>query len=250
MGRFVHEAVAVDRRTGMVYLTEDTDRAGLYRFLPKRKKHLPEGGELQMLAIKDAPDYDTRTKQRIGVGLEVMWVTIDNPDPETADIDELAVFKQGRAKGAATFERLEGCHADRKGRIFFVSTSGGDNNGGQIWRYEADGRDAGRLTLLFESPSRDILDMPDNVCLMPSSELIFLCEDSDYVGGGGTIDNYLRILTPAGKIADFAKNVSAEFPRSEFAGSTFSPDGKTLFVNLQQAGVTCAIWGDWKRFRS
>ncbi len=33
----------------------------------------------------------------------------------------------------------------------------------------------------------------------------------------------------------------------EFAGSTFCPDGKVLFVNIQSsAGVTFAIWGPWE----
>ncbi len=32
MGRFWHEAVAVDEKTGIVYLTEDRDTAGFYRF--------------------------------------------------------------------------------------------------------------------------------------------------------------------------------------------------------------------------
>jgi len=29
----------------------------------------------------------------------------------------------------------------------------------------------------------------------------------------------------------------------EFAGATFSPDGGTLFVNVQVPGTTFAIWG-------
>jgi hypothetical protein len=34
----------------------------------------------------------------------------------------------------------------------------------------------------------------------------------------------------------------------EFAGSTFSPDGHTLFVNIQASrGLTFAIWGPWHR---
>lgn len=250
MGRFVHEAIAVDRKSGILYLTEDVDTAGFYRFIPKRKKHLADGGTLQMLRVTDRPNYDTRTGQGTGIALQASWVTIANPDPEEADVDELAIYKQGHALGASTFARLEGCYADKKGRIFFSSSDGGDKKGGQIWRYDPDGRDNGTLTMLFESPDRQILDMPDNICLMPMSDLLFLCEDGDYVGLEGTPDNYIRILTPSGRIADFAKNISAEFPNSEFAGSTFSPDGKTLFVNLQQVGATCAIWGDWKRFRA
>ena len=249
MGRFVHEAIAVDRRTGIVYLTEDYTSAGFYRFLPNRNKRLAEGGVLQMLAIKDKPNFDTRTGQRQGTSYTATWVTIDRPDPAEADVDDLAVYKQGKAKGAATFARLEGCCADEKQNIFFASTSGGDNKGGQIWHYEPIGRDLGRLTLAFESPEREVLDMPDNICVRPRSEHVFICEDSDYVGLGGSPDNYLRILTPDGRIADFAHNITPNFIKSEFAGSTFSHDGKTLFVNLQAVGATFAIWGDWDKFR-
>jgi secreted PhoX family phosphatase len=102
---------------------------------------------------------------------------------------------------------------------------------------------------VFESPNREILDMPDNVCQMPKSRLIFICEDSDYVGEGGTPDNFVRILTPDGRIADLAKNIVPKNERCEFAGVTFSPEGKTLFVNLQAVGATFAIWGDWSNFK-
>lgn len=249
MGRFVHEAVAVDKKSGTVYLTEDNNPAGFYRFLPKRNKRLIEGGILQVLVLRDQPNCDTRSGQKAAMTYTVNWVTIENPDPPEVDVDDLAVYKQGAAKGAAIFARLEGCYADEKGKVYFTSTSGGDNKGGQIWSYEPLKKDEGRLTLLFESPSREILDMPDNICLKPKSDLLFICEDSDYIGEGGTPDNFMRILTPDGKIADFAHNIAPNFTASEFAGSTFSKDGKTLFVNLQVAGATFAIWGDWDKFR-
>ncbi len=250
MGRFIHEAIAVDKKSGTVYLTEDNNSAGFYRFLPKRNKRLAEGGILQMLVIKDLPNFDTRKGQKSGATFTAAWTTIDNPDPIEADIDSLAVYKQGQTKGAATFARLEGCYADNKGGIYFVSTDGGDARGGQIWKYEPRGKTEGRLTLLFESPSREILDMPDNICLQPNSDLLFICEDSDYVGQGATPENFMRILTPNGRIADFARNITPNFTKSEFAGSTFSKDGKTLFVNLQTVGATFAIWGDWDKFRA
>jgi secreted PhoX family phosphatase len=249
MGRFTHEAVAVDKKTGIVYLTEDYNPCGFFRFLPRRNKRLAEGGVLQMLAVAGKNEYDTRRGQKQGEPLPVTWVTIDSPDPAEADVDPLAVFKQGRAKGGASFARLEGCCSDDKGRIYFTATSGGENRGGQIWLYEPDGRDGGRLRLVFESPSRDILDMPDNICLMPKSELLFVCEDSDYFGEGGNPDIFVRILTPEGRMADFARNIVPKLERTEFAGTCFSKDGKTLFVNIYAAGVTCAIWGDWNRFR-
>ena len=34
---------------------------------------------------------------------------------------------------------------------------------------------------------------------------------------------------------------------SEFAGPVFSPDGSTLFVNIQHDGLTLAITGPWEK---
>jgi secreted PhoX family phosphatase len=249
MGRFVHEAVAVDRKTGIVYETEDNNPAGFYRFIPNRKNRLAEGGTLQVLAVKNHPNYDTRTKQKIGAVLATDWLEIKNPDPIEADTDSLAMFKPAIKNGAALFNRLEGCIAAKNRQIYFASTSGGDSRCGQIWLYESAGRDEGRLTLIFESPDRQVLDMPDNICLYPKNNLLFMCEDSDYGIEGGTPENFVRILTPNGKIADFAKNITSGYERSEFAGAAFSKDGKTLFVNVQTAGVTLAIWGNWDEFK-
>jgi secreted PhoX family phosphatase len=179
----------------------------------------------------------------------VEWVTIDNPDPEEADTNSRAVIEQCIAKGAATFTRLEGCDIDKLGRVYFVSTDGGNLKGGQIWLYEPINLEEGRLRLLFETPDYDLLDMPDNVCLQPNSQLLFLCEDGDYKGLGRPIDNFIKILTPSGQISPFAKNITPNLSNGEFAGSTFSKDGKTLFVNIQNVGITLAIWGDWGEFR-
>jgi secreted PhoX family phosphatase len=89
------------------------------------------------------------------------------------------------------------------------------------------------------------LDLPDNVTTSARGTLV-LCEDSDQ-------DNYLRGLSRGGQLWDIALNrltSSAGVPRfnDEFAGSTFSPDGHTLFVNIQASrGVSFAIWGPWAR---
>jgi secreted PhoX family phosphatase len=238
MGRFVHEAIAVDPRTGIVYETEDYGTAGFYRFIPKKKGSLREGGRLQMLAIKDRKDYDTRTAQKTGVMLPVAWVDIDDPDPAATDSDPLAVFKQGKAKGGATFARLEGCwHGG--GSIFFTATSGGDKLLGQVWEYRPEKNSDGNIRLFFESPAVEVLDRPDNVCVTPRGGLI-ICED-------GSNEQFLRGLTSDGRIFDFAKNVVPGFERMEFAGATFSPDGETLFVNIQTPGITFAIWGPWRK---
>ncbi len=236
MGRFVHEAIAVDPATGIVYETEDFNPGGLYRFLPNRPARLAAGGRLQMLAIKNKPGYDTRTGQQMGRMLHAVWVDIDDPDPSAAETDNLAVYKQGLAKGGATFDRLEGCwYGD--GSIFFDATSGGDKKLGQIWRYTPRGQAGGLLTLLFESQSPDVLQMPDNLCVSPRGGGLAVCED-------GPAPNFVRGLTSEGRIFDFAQNLAST---SELAGVNFSPDGQTLFVNIQTPGMTLAIWGPWER---
>jgi uncharacterized protein len=58
MGRFSHEAVAVDPVSWVVYETEDANPCGLYRFLPHQPGKLSEGGVLQMLTIKDRPGLE------------------------------------------------------------------------------------------------------------------------------------------------------------------------------------------------
>jgi len=246
MGRFVHEAIAVDPGTGIYYETEDRGTSGFYRFIPTSTGNLAAGGKLQMLALKGNRDnYDTRTGQRVGKPLPVRWVDIDDPDPAAAETDPLAVFKQGEAKGGAIFSRLEGCwYGD--GSIFFSATDGGDAELGQIWQYRPRGKSGGQLILLFESRSADMLDAPDNVAVSPSGGIV-LCEDGDD-------DQFVRGLTQRGQIFDFVKNIKND---REFAGATFSPDGETMFVNIQgetrgpgrpavEPGMTFAIWGPFE----
>jgi len=236
MGRFVHEATAVDPITGIVYLTEDTGTSGFYRFIPNVPAQLHKGGKLQQLRVKSKPGWDTRR----GVAGEAMrsfdcdWVDISDPDPSTAEKRPLAVFEQGKAQGAATFGRLEGCwYGD--GFVYINSTDGGDAKCGQVWRYRPIG-DGGELTLIFESPGKEVLEAPDNICVSPRGGLV-ICEDGDG-------QNFLRGLLPDGRIFTFAGN---DLNDSELAGACFSPDGETLFVNIQTPGITLAIWGPWGR---
>ncbi|WP_100497595.1 alkaline phosphatase PhoX [Geodermatophilus chilensis] len=236
MGRFVHEAVAVDPATGIVYETEDSgETSGFYRFLPNDPRDLAAGGQLQMLAVKGEPGFQTFTgvSDRVGNPMPVEWVTIDDPDP--TPITTESVFAQGAAKGAAAFARLEGCWYDG-GSIFFNATSGGDHKAGQVWEYRPRGRSGGQLILLFESPDRALLDAPDNITVSPRGGLV-LCED-----GGG--EQFVRGLDERGQIFDLAKNSTSN---AEFAGACFSPDGEVMFVNVQTPGVSFAIRGPWEK---
>ncbi|MEX0692530.1 MAG: alkaline phosphatase PhoX [Gemmatimonadales bacterium] len=237
MGRFKHEAVAVDPTTGIIYETEDFNpTSGFYRFLPANRADLHDGGRLEMMAIGGQPGYDTRRGQTVGARLPVTWVPIHDPDPAGAGADHTLVFAQGWNAGGAVFTRLEGCWWG-DGAVYFDATNGGEARLGQIWRYRPD-RD--ELDLVFESPGAEVLKSPDNLCWSPRGGLV-VCEDP-------TGPAFMRGITTDGRIFDFAQNIIDE---TEFAGATFSPDGHTLFVNIQggrnRPGITFAIWGPWER---
>jgi secreted PhoX family phosphatase len=266
LGRFSHEAVAVDQRTGVVYLTEDPGSgvgAGFYRFLPADPNHLAAGGRLQMLGIVGRPQADLREGQTAGVPLRVQWFDIAEPDPrDPGNASPARTFNQGFRQGGAMFNRLEGCWYDA-GQVFFVSTSGGDaKNGdvnsdgfregyGQVWRY-LPGADV--LELVFESPGPDVLDSPDNLTVTPRGGLLFCEDDAGSRDGdthplapGITDVNRLIGLTPGGEAFEFAVN---RLNDSELAGACFSPSGRTLFVNIfgdgsPGSGMTVAITGPW-----
>lgn len=248
MGRFVHEALAVDPETWIVYHTEDArynaergwPGSGFYRSIPEERGVLRSGSRLQVLAVDGSPVYHTISGQTPGERLPAVWLDIDEPDPPEAEADPGAVFKEGIRKGAARFDRLEGAWWG-DGGVFFHSTNGGDARLGQVWHYRPLGPDHGELVLVFESPDGDLLRHPDNITVSPRGGIV-LCEDSDR-------NPYLRGLTPDGRIFDFAQNIANEI---ELAGACFSPDGRVLFVNMQGRmhlgfpGVTFAIWGPWE----
>lgn len=247
MGRFVHEAIAVDPGTGIVYETEDSRESGLYRFVPAEPRNLSAGGRLQMLAVKGSPTIDLRTGQYPSVRYGVTWVDIDEPDRAHAEPDAAdgkGVYQQGRTQGGACFGRLEGAWYGG-GLVYFTSTSGGDARMGQVWELDPV-RD--ELRLVYESPGKDTLNMPDNLCVSPRGGLL-LCED-------GTENPCLHGLTRDGRIFRFARNsvvlhgrrndFRGDYTNSEFAGATFSPDGRWLFVNIMAPGITFAITGPWE----
>ena len=95
------------------------------------------------------------------------------------------------------------------------------------------------LQLTIESQSAGLLDNADNITVSPWGDLV-VCED-------GSGEQFLVGITPEGEIYKFGRNATAR--NSEFAGATFSPDGSTLFVNIQHDGLTLAITGPWERRR-
>ena len=228
MGRFNHEAIAVDPETGIVYQTEDRHDGLLYRFIPKVKGQLARGGKLQALVVEDAAALDTRNweEQRVPVGgkLTVRWLEMDEVESPKDDLRQ-----RGFAKGAARFARGEGMWY-AEGSIYFACTNGGAKKAGQVWKLTGD-----TLELFAEPNDKDLCDNCDNLTVAPWGDVV-LCED-----GGG--EQFLVGITPAGRFYKLGRNAKSN---SEFAGATFSPDGSTLFVNIQHQALTLAITGPWK----
>ena len=281
MGLMKHEAVAVDPRTGYVYLIEDNSGAsGTYRFRPHRRcsrvGDLERGGTLEMLTVVGTHNADLRKVEQ-GATFEVEWVEIANPDadperfsspgdglPAIEGAGKSGPFMQGEAQGAAFFARGEGCWYDDS-VIYFVDTSGGPAGKGVVWAlqprlYGRHRRD--RLTAIYVSPSEEVADNPDNITISPRGGIL-VCED-----GGGQVINGKRSfgarligIGRGGRSFVFAENhvqieqpipgkqliAPADYRGSEFCGATFSPDGDVLFVNIQTPGITLAIEGPWRK---
>ncbi|WP_416306182.1 alkaline phosphatase PhoX [Neptunicella sp. SCSIO 80796] len=261
MGRFSHEAAAVDPATGYVYETEDTGQSGFYKFVPDGVwGDLKSGGSLYAMVLDNTARIDLRGGLVEGSVWDVSWQEV--PDP---DAFNQSCFAQ--ASDAAIIERGEGCWYD-DGKIFFVSTSGGAANLGQIFCYDPRKE---TLTIVFESQSRDQVDGPDNIAVSPRGNIL-MCED------GGSNPKRLVGLTLDGNTFHFAENRIAldqgdlatidaiypgtqanfltsvgnstdgsnrrSFSSSEWAGACFHD--RWLFVNIQTPGVTFAITGPWE----
>jgi hypothetical protein len=264
LGAFVHEAAAVDPATGIVYLTEDATPGGFYRFLPKVPGRLAEGGRLQMMKLAAAPNAMVAVDGRgrpffdLGVGhpagsrWDVSWVDIEDPTRQfQRDRVEGGVRTQGFAQGAAGVRRGEGCWFG-DGRVFFACTSGGAAQQGQVFALDPRTQ---TLALLFESPGKELLSMPDNIALSPRGGLA-LCEDGD------NRPQSLHGLTSAGEVFPLLANqmdlskagsgplrrpsgrlFEGDFSGSELAGVAFH--GDWLFFNIQRPGVSFAVTGPW-----
>lgn len=247
MGRFNHEAACVDPRTGIVYLTEDRSDSLFYRFIPKVKGRLEQGGKLQALAVAKTPQFDTRNWNNEDMPLnrefDCEWLDLEDVESPNDDLR-----KRGFEAGAAVFARGEGIHFGDD-EMYFCCTNGGAKKLGQIMRYRPsriegqlnERSSTGKLSLFVESPSKAAFNYGDNVTIAPNGHLI-VCEDQY----SEEVNNKLKGVTTEGELYDFAKVRW----QTEPAGTCFSPDGKTLFVNLYSPTLTLAINGPWEEFVS
>ncbi|MCP5396986.1 MAG: DUF839 domain-containing protein [Sphingomonadaceae bacterium] len=234
MGRFNHEAVAIDPVTGIAYMTEDRGDGLLYRYVPNVPGKLAEGGKLQA-AVLEQGITDTRNWESPnwvpGQSYALSWVDLDNVE---APEDDLRL--RGAAKGAALFARGEGIWMGER-ELYFACTNGGAAKLGQIFRLTPGRtRIPDRMELFFESTDPEQLNYGDNLTVTPKGHLV-VCEDQ-YTD---VVTNHLRWIDPRGR----AYPLALLRAQTELAGACFSPDGKTLFVNVYSPTATLAITGPW-----
>ncbi|MEU2159404.1 alkaline phosphatase PhoX [Streptomyces sp. NPDC019396] len=248
MGRFQHEAIAIDPRKGIVYETEDAFERpfGLfYRFLPEKPLggtgSLRAGGQLEAMRVPGVPDLSAiMDTGACFEGLE--WVPVPDPQARQTPVR----LQDFGPKGITHAQKLEGCYWGGS-CVYFVSSFARSAEGsaadhfGQVWRYEPQRR---RLTLVIVFGSTTDIQLPgetpDNICLAPGGGLM-VCEDGDG-------SQHVYGLTKRGEVYAMARNrqnigTAAEPEWGEFSGVTFSPDGGTMYVNCYMPGTTFAVTG-------
>ena len=208
LGRWAHEAVAVDPDGEALYLTEDDPGGKLYRFTPDAYPEL-SAGTLEAVVVDAAG--------------AVTWVTVSDPSAATTPCRE-------QVSAATTFPGNEGVWY-HDGSIVF--TSKGDN------RVHAIDIAAQRYTQLWDGTSTDPLGGVDNITVAAASGDIFVAED------GGNME--VVLITPEGDIVPFARVAETGHEGSEVTGPVFSPDGARLYFSSQRGptpGTLTDIAGD------
>ena len=258
MGRYSHEAVAVDPSTSAVYLTEDAGNPnGLYFRWTPPVGFTPGKGALRQLARSAGGDTagtlqamscyqgsrhipDLAQATRPGTRFTVRWVEVPDRDAATT-----SVRKQFSDDQITRSRKLEGQWWGDGGAFFvssFARTTDGSVNehDGQVWFYDPASESITLKTIFGINPNPDSdgnnFDGPDNITVAPQGGLI-LAEDGDGV-------SHLVGVTAEGKSYPLARN---DYNNSEFCGPAFSADGNTLFVNIQSPGFTLAVTGPWGR---
>ncbi|GAA1781308.1 alkaline phosphatase PhoX [Actinomadura chokoriensis] len=239
LGRFAHEAVAVDPHTLTAYLTEDASGPfGLfYRFRPRAHRGgyhaYMRGGSLEAMNVRGVPDLSLVTEP--GTRLRVEWLDVPDPSAKTTSV-------RRQFDTITRSQKLEGAWWGH-GKAYFVASFSHSGDGaardhaGQVWTYDPR-RNEIELQLIFKPGGR--FDGPDNITVSPYGGGVILAEDGDG-------EQYLVGTTRKDKPFAMARNA---LNGSEFTGVTFSPDGRILFANRQSdPGATFAITGPWHRLR-
>jgi uncharacterized protein len=197
LGRFKHEAVAVDPVLSHLYLTEDETNGGLYRFVPANQLPDLSEGVLQIAQVV----------HKAGV-MHVTW--LDLPDP-------LAIITPTRYQllAAHEFNGGEGI-AWHDGAIYF--TTKGDN---RVWRYDTHSE---LLEIIYDAATASTphLSGVDNVTITAAGDVL-VAED------GG--DMQIVLLTSDGRVLPVVQITGQD--ESEICGPAFDPSYQRLYFSSQ-----------------
>lgn len=261
LGRYAHEAVVVDPKRGHLFLTEDasTPNGLFYRWTPPHgfrhgrgqlRTLADDAGVLEAFKCFDSGGRfvdDLSRATKVGTVYGVDWVEVADRDARTVPVRKQ--FKDGEITRA---RKLEGLWWGDGGAYVVSSFARAESpvqHDGQVWFYDPSRRTLTLKVLLGVNtdPSKDgAFDGPDNITVSPYGGLI-IAEDGEGV-------QHLFGATDDGRTYPIARNDlnigTADKPVfSEFTGPVFSPDGRTLFANIQEPGIMLAITGPWKRQR-
>ncbi|MFF7386733.1 alkaline phosphatase PhoX [Streptomyces griseoluteus] len=261
LGRYAHEAVVVDPKRGHLFLTEDASGPNglFYRWTPPAGFHHGRGrlrtladdaGVLQAFRCFDSGGRfvdDLSRATRTGTVYGVDWADVPDRDART-----VPVRRQFTDAQVTRARKLEGMWWG-DGGVYVVSSYAREESpvrhDGQVWFYDPRRRTLTLKVLLGVNPdpaADGAFDGPDNITVSPYGGLV-IAEDGEGV-------QHLFGATDGGRTYPIARNelnlgTESAPEYSEFTGVTFSPDGHTLFANIQEPGIMLAITGPWKRQR-
>jgi secreted PhoX family phosphatase len=210
MGVFKHEAAAVDPRGRHVYMTEDWENGGFYRFSPRRWPDLSQG---------------TLEIARFGSGGRVTWARV--PDPSG-----MSAHTRHQVKGSAKLARAEGIWFD-DGIIYLTTTLDS--------RVRAYDTGRSRVKVIYDGLAAPAapLNMVDQLTASRVGEL-FVAEDNN------AADIDVGLIDRRRRVSRFLTLTGKQHAGSEATGLAFDPSGRRLYVSSQRGhggGVIYEIRG-------
>ncbi len=213
LGRFIHEAAAVDGTQRFVYLTEDAPDGRLYRTRLDRRRDLG-AGSLEVARVRDG---------------RVDWLKVPDPlaasTPTRLQVPESTPFAGG-----------EGIWWVDDGLTFITKRDH------RVWRLNTRTQ---RLRILYDgmASTKGVLGEPDNVTVTDRGD-VYVSEDQES-------DQEIVLIDRRGRRAQAVVRLTDQ-PGSELTGLAFNRSGDRMYVSSQRGadratgpGITYEIRGPW-----